>query len=221
MPDGMNEDTHSPLSASRLTSKPSLGGKEVRRVYMSERWGWEGADCQVSSLTMETAVRAAAVFFFFRAIYPPPSPSCQLSMALQCICTIQTVFAGGGKSEWKEWERKIRQRHRMWMCKSRNAIETKKNLVMRILQAAYACIRRETELQDNKMRGAGVSVWRESDRRFRACTSENGRCLVFRMLRVHTMSTYIHYKTQTHGSSNRCHYKCISQIFFFGTSKSC
>lgn len=46
--------------------------EEVGRVYMSERWGWEGADCQVSSLTMETAVRAAAVFFF-RAIPPLPT----------------------------------------------------------------------------------------------------------------------------------------------------
>lgn len=42
----------------------------------------------------------------------------------------------------------------------------KKNVVMRILQAAYACIMRETEVQYNKMRGAGVSVQRESDGRF-------------------------------------------------------
>lgn len=80
MPDGMNEDTHSPLSASHFDSRQSqvwggVGGvmvEEVGRVYMSERWGWEGADCQVSSLTMETAVRAAAVFFF-RAVPPLPT----------------------------------------------------------------------------------------------------------------------------------------------------
>lgn len=37
---------------------------------MSVWWGWEGADCQVSSLTMETAMRAAAVFFI-HAIFTP------------------------------------------------------------------------------------------------------------------------------------------------------
>lgn len=97
--------TLAPLSASHLTRQSQVGAKEVRRAYMSEKQGWEGADCQVSSLTMETAVRAAAVFFFC-AIYPPSSSSCQLAMALQCICTIQLVFAGGGKSKWKGWERK-------------------------------------------------------------------------------------------------------------------
>lgn len=89
---------------------------------------------------------------------PPSSSSCQLSMALQCICTIQIGFAGGGKREWKGWERKIWQRHQIWIYKSRNVIEKKKNVVMRILQAAYACIMRETEVQYNKMRGAGVNV---------------------------------------------------------------
>lgn len=58
------------LCFSLYTSKPSWGEREVRRAYISKEQGWEGADCQVSSLTMETAVRAAAVFFF-RAIYPP------------------------------------------------------------------------------------------------------------------------------------------------------
>lgn len=81
MPDAMPRDTRSPLSASHLTRQSQVGGKEVRRLYMSEKQGWEGADCQVSSLTMETAVRASAVFSF--AISPPPPlfllPSCNVT----------------------------------------------------------------------------------------------------------------------------------------------
>lgn len=69
-------DTHS-LSAFHLTRQSPVAAKEVRRAYMSEKEGWEGADCQVSSLTMETAVRAAAVFFFC-AIYPPLLPPANL-----------------------------------------------------------------------------------------------------------------------------------------------
>lgn len=42
---------------------------------------------------------------------------------------------------------------------------------MRILQAAYACIMREIEVQHNKMIDGGVSVERESDAR--VCPSED------------------------------------------------
>lgn len=43
---------------------------------------------------------------------------------------------------------------------------------MRIIQAAYACIMRETKVLYNKMIEGVVSVWRERDGRFGACTSE-------------------------------------------------
>lgn len=76
-------------------------------MHMSERWGWEGADCQVSSLTMETAVRAAAVFFF-RAIYPytPPPPPANFQWHCNVFARYHEFFAGGGKSEWKRMGKK-------------------------------------------------------------------------------------------------------------------
>lgn len=53
----------------------------------------------------------------------------------------------------------------MWISKSRNVIKKKENGLMRILQAAYACIMRETEEHDNKRIEVAGSVWRQSDGR--------------------------------------------------------
>lgn len=53
----------------------------------------------------------------------------------------------------------------MWIYKSRNVIKKTEKGLMRVLQAAYACIMREIEVQHNKMIDGGVSVERESDAR--------------------------------------------------------
>lgn len=53
----------------------------------------------------------------------------------------------------------------MWIYKSRNVLKKKEKGLMRILQAAYAWIMREKEVQYNKMIEGVVSVeaeWWES-----------------------------------------------------------
>lgn len=54
----------------------------------------------------------------------------------------------------------------MWIYKSRNVLKKKEKGLMRILQAVYACIMREKEVQFNKMIEGVVSVQRRSDGRF-------------------------------------------------------
>lgn len=96
---------------------------------MSVWWGWEGADCQVSSLTMETAVRAAAVFFI-HAIFTPLFlllPACR-STVLQQQGYKYVLLEAVKVREWDgkdKSDKDTREKDQLQVYKRRNVMEKK------------------------------------------------------------------------------------------------
>lgn len=91
------------------------------------RRGWEGADCQVSSLTMETAVKAAAVFVFHAIFTPlfPPLANLQGYIApfaghQYVLLEVVKVSDRGGKDKS---DKGTLEEGQVWVYKRRNVIK--------------------------------------------------------------------------------------------------